>query len=210
MKTILVPALSLAALALAGFALTAAKAPAAPATVSPVAAPVAEAKTYTIDSVHSTVIFSTMHMETARFYGRFNDFSGTITFDEAAPEKSKVEISIKTTTVDTANKGRDDHLRGADFFDVQQFPAATFNSTSVKKAEGKNWAVTGTLTFHGVKKEITLQLEKTGAGKGRKGESLIGFHGTFSIQRGDFGIEYGKGMLGEQVDLILSIEAAAD
>lgn len=209
MKTFLVPALSLAALALAGFALTAAKAPADAAVTAPVTAPVPEAKSYTIDAVHSSLLFSTMHMNTARFYGRFNDFSGTITFDEAAPEKSKVEISIKTTSVDTASKGRDDHLRSPDFFDVQQFPTATFTSTSVKKGEGDKLAVEGTLSFHGVKKEMTVQLEKTGEGKGRDGEALIGFHGTFSIQRGDFGMEYGKGMLGEQVDVIISVEAAA-
>lgn len=205
MKTFLVPALSLAALALAGFALTAAKSPAT--TVS--AAPAAEAKTYTIDAVHSSVLFSTMHMNTARFYGRFNEFSGTITVDEAAPEKSKVEITIQTSSVDTANKGRDDHLRSPDFFDVKQFPTATFTSTGVKQGEGKNLTVAGTLNFHGVKKDITVQLEKTGAGEGKGGVALIGYHAKFSIQRGDFGMEYGKGSLGEQVEIIVSIEAAS-
>lgn len=205
MKTFLVPALSLAALALAGFALTAAKSPSAAATTASVPA----AKTYKIDAVHSSVIFSTMHMNTSRFYGRFNDISGSITVDEAEPQKSKVEITIQTTSVDTANKGRDDHLRSPDFFDVKQFPTATFTSTGVKPGEGKYLTVAGTLNFHGVKKDITLQLEKTGTGEGKGGESLIGYHGKFSIVRSDFGMEYGKGSLGEEVELIISVEAAS-
>lgn len=205
MKTILLPALTVAALALFGFTLTSAANPSAPAPAPAVAA----ATTYTVDPVHSTVLFSTMHLGTSRSYGRFNEFSGTFTVDAAKPEASKVEIQIQMASVDTANKGRDDHLRGPDFFDVKQFPVATFQSSTVKKTGDKTWAVTGNLGLHGVKKEVTIALEETGQGKGREGEALIGFHGTFPIQRSDFGIVYGKGMLGDQVDLIVSVEAAA-
>lgn len=202
MKLILVPILSLAALALAGFTLTSASTPVA------VTTPAESAVTYTIDAVHSTVMFSTMHLNTSRSYGRFNEFSGTFTIDTAKPEASKVDIQIQAASIDTNHEGRDDHLRGPDFFDVKQFPLATFQSHSVKKTD-KKWAVTGTLALHGVKKDVTIALEETGQGKGRQGEALIGFHGTFSITRADFGMEYGKGMLGDTVDVIISIEAAA-
>lgn len=205
MQKILVPTLSLAALALAGLTLTAANAPAP--LVAP--APSAAAAVYTVDAVHSTVIFSVMHMNTGRSYGRFNDVQGTFTVDTAKPEASKVEITIKADSIDTANKGRDDHLKSPDFFDVKQFPTATFRSTKVEKKGDKNWSVTGELALHGVKKEVTIPLELTGEGKGRNGEALIGFHGTFSIQRSAYGMEYGKGNLGDQVDLIVSVEAAA-
>ncbi len=202
MNKILIPTLSLAALALAGFTLTSAKTPVA------VTAPADVSGSYKIDSVHSTVLFSTTHLNTSRSYGRFNDIAGSFTLDAAKPEASKVEIQIQTASIDTNNKGRDDHLRGPDFFDVKQFPVATFQSKTVKKAD-KNWEVTGTLALHGVKKDVTIALEETGQGKGREGEALIGFHGTFTITRADFGIEYGKGMLGDKVDMIVSIEAAA-
>lgn len=203
MKTLLLPALTVAALALAGFTLTSAARP-APAVATPSAA-----QTFAIDPVHSTLIFSTTHLGTSRSYGRFDDLVGSITLDDAKPEASKVEITVRTQSVDTDNKGRDDHLRGPDFFDVKQFPTATFRSTRVERTADKTWSVTGDLDLHGVKKEVKVALEEVGRGKGRDGEALIGFHGTFSIQRADFGITYGKGMLGDEVDLIVSVEAAA-
>lgn len=202
MKTFLVPALSIAALALAASSLVAARTPAA---IS--AAPAAV--TYKVDPVHSAVIFSTTHLNTSRSYGRFNDIHGSITVDADKPENSKVEFQIKVESIDTGNSGRDDHLRGPDFFDVKQFPMATFASSSVKKTGDKTWSVTGSLAIHGVKKEVTIPMEHVGSGKGREGEALIGFHGTLTIDRNDFGVSYGKGMLGDKVDIVVSVEAAA-
>jgi polyisoprenoid-binding protein YceI len=209
LKTALLASLSVAAIAFAATTLVAAKAPAIAVAQKPAPAASAASGTYAIDGVHSTVIFSTMHSGTSRSYGRFNTIGGTIVFDAAKPEASKVEIEIQTDSIDTANKGRDDHLRGPDFFDVKQFPVAKFVSSKVEKAGDKGWKVTGTLSIHGVDKQVTIPLEQTGAGKGRKGESLIGFHGAFTIDRFEYGIEYGKGALGDTVDLIVSIEAAA-
>ena len=203
MRTILASVITLVGIALAGTFLSAAKSP------TLAVAPLAAATTYTVDTVHSAVIFSTTHMNTSRAYGRFNDITGTFTIDMEKPETSKVEIEIKVESVDTANSGRDDHLRGPDFFDVKEFPMATFASSSVKKIDDKKWNVTGPLNLHGVKKDVTIALELTGEGKGREGEALIGFHGTFQIKRSDFGIKYGLGMLGDTVDLIVSVEAVA-
>jgi polyisoprenoid-binding protein YceI len=180
---------------------------AAPAPV-PAAAP-AKAIAYTIDTVHSTILFSTMHLGTSRAYGRFNAFAGTFTIDAEKPEASKVEIQVKMESVDTANSGRDDHLRGPDFFDVKQFPTATFTSSKVEKKGDGLWHVSGTLNLHGVRKEVVIPMTKTGEGKGQKGEALIGFHGTFKIQRSEFGIRYGIGGIGDEVEMTLSVEAAA-
>jgi polyisoprenoid-binding protein YceI len=204
MKTI-ATLLSVAGLALAGLVLTSATQPAVPAT----RAPAADAVTYTVDNVHSSTVFSTMHMGVARFYGRFNKIGGTITVDSAKPANSKVTIEVDMGSVDTNNRDRDEHLRGPDFFDVKQFPMARFESKSVAKDGEKGWKVTGDLTLHGTTKSITIPLEQTGTGKGHEGGTLIGFHGTFTIRRGDYGIDYGAGALGEEVTLILSVEAAA-
>ncbi len=212
MKCFLIPALSLAALAATGLTLIAAKAPApapAHAWTPAVAAPAAVAATYTIDKVHSSLIFSLTHMKTSRSYGRFNDFSGTVSFDDAKPEASKVSIQIQVASVDTNSKDRDEHLRGPDFFEVKEYPVAKFESKTIEKTGDKTWSVKGTLDLHGVKKDVTIAMEQTGSGKGFTGESLIGFHGTTSISRSDFGVKYGPEVLGDKVDLTISIEAAA-
>jgi polyisoprenoid-binding protein YceI len=202
----LVPTVSLAALALAGFALVGAKSPPVAAAAQPATV---GATTYTIDPVHSTVIFSLTHLKTSRSYGSFQDIAGTVVFDPEHPETAKVSIQIQTASIDTNSKDRDAHLKGPDFFEVKEYPAAKFESSAVKPAGDKKWTVLGTLDLHGVKKDVTLTMELLGTGKGFKGEALVGFHGTTTIKRSDFGIKYGPGVLGDEVDLIVSVEAAA-
>jgi polyisoprenoid-binding protein YceI len=128
--------------------------------------------------------------------------------DEANAAASAVNFEIKATSIDTASSGRDDHLRGPDFFNVAQFPTIAFQSTSVKKIDEKNFEVAGNLTLHGVTKPVSVRMEKTGAGKGREGEALVGFEGTFAIQRSQFGMGYGVPNLGDEVRLTVSVEAA--
>jgi len=202
---ILPTTLSLAGLVLAALGLTAANGTAS----QPAAVSAPAAVTYTVDSVHSSVVFSTMHLGTSRFYGRFNQIGGTFTVDADKAENSKVSIEIDIGSIDSNNKGRDEHLRGPDFFDAKQFPTAKFESKTVTKSGDKTWKVVGDLTLHGVTKSIVIPMEQTGTGKGREGESLIGFHGTFRINRSDFGIKFMTGGLGEEVSMIVSVEAAA-
>src|ERR1700730_3334832 len=103
---------------------------------------------YFIDKNHSNVGFLIRHLFT-KVPGRFTDFSGKISFDEANPEQSHAEVTIKTASVHTDNEERDKDLRSAKFFDVEKFPEITFRSKSVK-APGQNTAdVTGDLTMHG-------------------------------------------------------------
>jgi polyisoprenoid-binding protein YceI len=149
---------------------------------------------YTIDAVHSTVLFRVKHLDVSYAYGRFNDFSGTITMDGG--NATGVEFVVKATSVDT------------DFFNVAQYPTITFKSTSVKKVDDTHFEVVGDLTFHGATKPITVQMEKTGTGKGRDGSALVGFEGTFTIQRSQFGMTYGTPGLGEDVRITISVEAA--
>lgn len=182
--------------------LAAANAPRTPA-ASPASAPAA----WAIDTVHSFVNFRVMRGGTTWAYGRFNEFSGSIDYDAAAPEKAKVEVTISTESVDTANGKRDGHLKSPDFFDAKQFPTATFKSTKVEK-KGDKLAVSGDLSLRGVTKPATIEVEVTGTGEAR-GTPVVGFLGQLAIDRHDFGISYGPDALGKEVHLTFSIEAVA-
>ena len=181
---------------------TALAAPPAPLTGAP-AAP----ETFAIDGVHSAVIFRAKHMGASYAFGRFDDISGSITLDTAKPENSKVKVEIKTDSIDTANAKRDAALKGPDFFDVKEFPTATFTSKSVKSAGEKKYTVAGDLEIHGVTKPVSLEMEIVGTGKGMRGEELLGFYGTLTIKRSDFGMKAMANMLGDDVALTLSFEA---
>lgn len=162
---------------------------------------------YEVDSNHAWSMFKVKHMGVGNAYGRFNAISGTIDMDDAAPDKSTVEITLKTESVDTGNEKRDQHLRSADFFDSKQFPTITFKSTKIAK-DGNAWSVTGDLNLHGVTKSITAKVEKTGEGEGMKKEHRVGFEATFEVKRSDFGMKWGldKGAVGDDVTFMLSLE----
>ena len=167
-----------------------------------------EGDTYTVDKVHSSVIFKVTHMNVANFYGRFNDVSGTIAIDAKNPAASSVEIAIDADSIDTHNDGRDKHLKTADFFSVKEFPKISFKSKSVKKVDDHNYEIAGDLTMRGVTKPLTAKATQTGTGKDpRSGAQSIGFETTFTVKRSEFGIKYGPGALGEDVQVTVSLEA---
>ena len=167
------------------------------------------ADTYEIDAAHSMIIFRAKHSGVSYNYGRFNEFTGKITMD-ADVSNNTVEFEVKAASVDTGNEKRDQHLRSSDFFSAKQFPVITFKSTKVSAKEGKEdvLEVTGDLELHGVKKSVTVDVEITGRGQGRQGESLIGFESTFTIQRSEFGMTYGMGSVSDDIRITVSIEAA--
>jgi polyisoprenoid-binding protein YceI len=160
-----------------------------------------------IDPVHSSMVFRIKHMSTAWFYGRFNDISGTVGFDPAKPEASSFNVEIKTASVDTNSKNRDNHLKSGDFFNADQFPTCTFASTGLTAGANDTFDLKGDLTLNGQTKAISAKLEKTGEGKSRDGSSVVGFEATFTINRQDFGIKYGPGALGDDVRVTISLEA---
>jgi polyisoprenoid-binding protein YceI len=168
--------------------------------------PAPAAGTYQVDAVHSNVSFKIMHKKLAWAYGRFNEFTGSFTLDPAKPESSMVDVTIDVATIDTKNTKRDDHLRSPDFFDVKQFPSATFKSKSVAGKGDNTYAVTGDLTLHGVTKPVTIHIEHTGSADGEKGGKLAGFFGTVKVKRSDFGIKFMPDALGDEVEITLSIE----
>ena len=168
------------------------------------------AATYEIDAVHSAVIFRAKHLGVSYNYGRFNDFSGSITMDETDVSKSKIELEVKSASVDTANQKRDQHLRSPDFFNAKQFPVITFKSTKVSAKAGQEniLEVTGDFELHGVKKSITIDAEITGTGKHPQAGELIGFETTFGIKRSEYGMTYGMQGVSDDIRITVSIEAA--
>jgi polyisoprenoid-binding protein YceI len=164
---------------------------------------------YAVDPVHSTVIFKCKHLDTSWAFGRFDTIAGTVKFDAAKPENSTVDITIQTESVNTNDAKRDGHLKSPDFFDAKQFPTATFKSKSVAKKGDKSFAITGDLSLHGVTKSVTIDMEHTGTSDDARMGKKIGFFGTVTLKRGDYGMKYGQGMLGEDVQVTLSVEADA-
>lgn len=170
--------------------------------------PTSAAKVYDVDRGHSAVIFRVMHLGTAWNFGRFNEFSGTISYDEENPEKSTVEMEVAATSVDTGNRGRDDHLRGSDFFESKQFPTITFKSSKVKALGKDRLELTGELTLRGTSQPLTFEVQKTGEGRNRQGKPLIGFYGEFTVDRLAHGVSYMPDGLGKEVFVTVSFEAA--
>lgn len=171
--------------------------------------PLVAQDTYKIDAVHSEVSFKVRHL-VAKTSGRFTKFEGMVNVDTKDITKSTVDVKIDVASVNTDNEGRDKHLRGADFFDVEKFPAITFKSTGVKEVAKGMLEVTGDFTMRGVTKRITFPITNAGTRAGmRPGSVVAGFiDGALKIKRQDFGITYGPGVLGDDIEISLNIEAA--
>jgi polyisoprenoid-binding protein YceI len=161
---------------------------------------------YRVDTVHSTVIFRVKHMGTSYAYGRFNVLEGTFDLDPADPAKSALNFTVKTDSIDTGNPKRDGHLKSPDFFNVRQYPTITFKSRSVSSAGKDTYDVNGDLTLHGVTKPVTVKVERSGGGKGMRGESLAGIEATFALKRSDFGMKGMQGAVGDDVRVTVSVE----
>src|SRR5580698_9047593 len=163
------------------------------------------ADTYTVDPVHSSISFMISHVGISNIHGRFNDFSGKITIDEADPTKSIFALSIPIESIDTNNVKRDEHLRAPDYFNAKQFPTMSFQSTNVKPVDG-GYEVTGDLTLHGVTKPVTFTLK--GGDKVvefPKKTKRIGFVSAFSIRRSEFGVSADLKLLGDEIPILIGI-----
>jgi polyisoprenoid-binding protein YceI len=166
------------------------------------------ADTYKIDPVHATAIFRISHLGSSFVYGRFDDVEGTFTVDEKAPANVSFDVSIKADSVDTNSAARDKHLKSADFFSVNEFPALTFKSTGVKSAGEKQYEVTGDLTIHGVTKSVTAKVEFVGTADGTQMKMgfRAGYEAHLTIKRSDFGMDKLVGAVGDEVQLTVSME----
>jgi polyisoprenoid-binding protein YceI len=165
-----------------------------------------------IDPAHSTIAFKVHHLlGTAK--GKFTVFSGTIDVDPQQPERSSVTAAIQAASIDTAIAKRDEHLRGADFFNVGKFPEITFKSRRVKQTGPTAGEITGDLTMHGVSREIVLQVELLGTPESvAKNQTTRWRVTTPPIKRSQFGLSWSKSveavsMIGDEVAVDIQIEA---
>ena len=168
----------------------------------------AMAADYAIDKQgqHAFVNFKISHLGYSWLYGTFKDFDGTFSYDAANPEASKVNVTLKTASVDTNHAERDKHLRSADFLNVSKHDTATFESTSVKSTGEGSADVTGNLTLNGVTKPVVIAAKFIGEGQDPWGGYRAGFEGTTTLKLKDFDIAMDLGPASETVELIISIE----
>ncbi len=169
------------------------------------------AGTWNIDASHSTVGFTVRHLMVSKVRGTFDDFTGAITIAEDGTPS--VVADIKVDSVNTRNEGRDGHIRSNDYFGTEEFPVATFRSTSVVAAKGGDYTLTGDFTLRGITKEIEMSLEFLGVNPGMGHGTVAGFEANTVINRNDFGIttnmplEGGGAVVGDKINLHIEIEA---
>jgi polyisoprenoid-binding protein YceI len=169
------------------------------------------AGTWSIDPVHSEVGFTVRHMMVSKVRGKFEAFSGEIVTG-ADPLDSSVIAEIDLSSITTGAEQRDAHIRSADFFDVETYPAMTYRSTSVRR-QGDGFVVDGKLTLKGVTKDVPLALELNGFGPDAYGGTRAGFSATTEINRREFGVnwnaalESGGVVVSDKVTIQLEIEA---
>ena len=168
----------------------------------------AQTSTWVPDKAHSGVDFSILHMSLSQVRGHFGNIGGSIVLNEGDITKSTVNVTIDVTTVDTGVAGRDADLKSDHFFDVAQFPTATFTSTSVSKSSG-GLTVSGNLTLHGVTKPVVLQVQgPRGPVTGMDKKPHSGFSATTTVKRTDFRIatKYPSSMVGDDVNLTIDLD----
>jgi polyisoprenoid-binding protein YceI len=166
--------------------------------------------TYVIDTagVHYYAGFQISHLGFSTMHGRFDTLSGTIKYDDAEPTNSQVNVTIKASSINTNMAKRDAHLKSPDFFNVEEFSDITFVSTKFVKTGEKTAQMTGNLTMMGVTKSITLDttLVNIGANPFSKAQTAA-WSARGTIKRSDFGSKYGAPAIGDEVTLIIDIEA---
>ncbi|GGH75655.1 polyisoprenoid-binding protein YceI [Pullulanibacillus pueri] len=168
---------------------------------------------WVIDETHSSVDFSVKHMMVSKVKGTFHNFDATIEADPTDLTTADITFNIDLESIDTRNQDRDNHLKSADFFDVEKYPKITFKSTKIVKTSDDEYDVTGDVSLHGVTKPVTFAVTFEGQGQDPWGNQVAGFSATGKISRSDFGLtwnttlETGGVLVGDDVKLSLEIEA---
>jgi polyisoprenoid-binding protein YceI len=162
---------------------------------------------FKIDPNHSSVNFAVGHMTVSTVLGRFTAFEGKITYDDKDVTKSSVSVTIKTTSVNTDVPPRDNDLRSPNYFDVEKFPEITFQSKSIEK-KGNDFVMHGTLTIHGVARDVDMPFEMKGPVETPRGK-VLGAHGSLTVKREDFGVGKATPMIGADVKIDVFVEGHA-
>jgi polyisoprenoid-binding protein YceI len=175
--------------------------------------PLAHGSDWTIDSSHSNAQFAVRHFMVSTVRGTFGAMSGLVMFNEADVSKSSVTAEVDVASVDTREAKRDEHLKSADFFDVEQHPKMSFVSKKVEKVDDTHYKVTGDMTLKGVTKEVVFDVEgSTTPIKDPWGNNRLGGVATATINRTDFGLIYNSALetggftIGEEVTITIDFE----
>jgi polyisoprenoid-binding protein YceI len=170
---------------------------------------------FQLDGPHSPIGFTVSWMGLSKVRGSFDDCAGTIVFDTTDITRSSVSILARTPSLHTGNALRDKDLKGPDWFDVEKFPIALFHSESIVR-DGDGYRMRGSLTIHGVTREVEFPFSWTGRLVQPSHEVRVGFEGRLVVRRQDFGLAgparfnavtaMGKAMIGDDVELPLAIE----
>ena len=170
-----------------------------------VALPVlAEMETFTFDKAHSLIGFRVRHFLT-KVEGRFKSFESTIWLDRQNPAASRVEVTIQTASIDTANENRDNDLRSPNYFDAAKYPTITFKSTKVEPKGNDQYEVTGEFSMHGVTKTIKVPVKHLGFAPGKTEKA--GFEVSLPLSRKEYGIAAGGPVVGDEVEINIQVEA---
>lgn len=167
---------------------------------------------WVVDGSHSEVGFSVRHMMIATVKGRFTKVEGTLEFDPENIAAATFEGKIEAGSIDTRDENRDNHLRSADFFDVENNPYLTFSNTKVTKVDGNEFTLVGDLTIRGTTKQVTLAAEFAGVNVDPWGNTKAGFSATAKISRKEWGLnwnaalEAGGVLVSDEVKLIVDLE----
>lgn len=212
MRTLhLLPAVALVLVASSAAAQRGAKGEAStrPAAAGTRVAPAPVLTAYEIDATHSELSFRIRHL-LGRVSGGFGEWGGTVSIDTVTPANSKVDVTIRTATIDTRNAQRDGHLKSADFFAADSFPEITFRSRNVVK-QGDRLRILGDLTIRGRTKPVVLLGQYGGAFKDAAGKPRMAFTASTTINRHDFGVSWNKAvesgtMLGDDVTIDIALQ----
>lgn len=163
-----------------------------------------QAGTYIMDSAHTQVAFTVNHFGFNNYVGLFGNPTGSLSLDPKQPEKASLTVEIPMNEVRTSSTKLDEHLKTPDFLDTAQYPVAKFVSTAVK-VEGTEAEITGNLTLHGVTRQVTIEAQFIGAGAHPMNKKLnIGFSGTTTIKRSDFGMNKYVPLVSDEVKLAIT------
>jgi polyisoprenoid-binding protein YceI len=169
--------------------------------------------TYTIDPTHSEIGFSVRHAMVTTVRGQFAEYDGKLQLDGANPAASTAEVTIKVVSIDTNQEQRDGHLRTGDFFDAESHPEISFTSTAAEQVDAETYRLTGDLKIKDTTKPVTIDFTFNGAAKDLYGNERVGFEGSTTINRTDWGLSYnaaletGGVLIGEKVKLSFDISA---
>ena len=172
--------------------------------------------TYKIDPAHSRLGFMARHALVTKVRGQFADFEGSLHLDAQDPSRSTAEVTIQAASLDTRQEQRDAHLRGDDFFSVEQFPILSFRSTAIEPVDGETYRVTGDLTIRDHTHPVTIDLAFNGSAQDPFGNLRVGFEGFTTVNRKDWGLnwnaalEAGGLLVSEKVTLEFDISAVKE